>query len=169
MRWMMYRWWCEDGGDKAWWVIESVFLCSPDKGFWASTPRHAQTAGNLGFAMQFNAETLLHSHSSAFLGRIVSIVTKGKVTPFFPREKPNVKHSIAGYLRLPRPTPASALMRLLGTPLAICPSIMTRYEDAASSLWWLLQTSASVQCHKAFNRWDRSLMTLSGWGRKVLL
>ena len=35
MRWMMYRWWCEGGGDRAWWVIESVFLRSPDKGFWA--------------------------------------------------------------------------------------------------------------------------------------
>ena len=31
----MYGWWSEDGGDKAWWVIESVFLGSPDKGFWA--------------------------------------------------------------------------------------------------------------------------------------
>ena len=44
----------------AWWVIESVFLRSPDKGFWASTPRHAQMAGDLGFAVQFNAETLWH-------------------------------------------------------------------------------------------------------------
>ena len=35
MRWMMYRWWCEGGGDRAWWVIERVFLRSPDKGFWA--------------------------------------------------------------------------------------------------------------------------------------
>ena len=36
MRWNeMYRWWCEGGGDRAWWVIESVFLRSPDKGFWA--------------------------------------------------------------------------------------------------------------------------------------
>ena len=25
------------------------------------------------------------------------------VTPFIPRERPNVKHAIAGYLRLPRP------------------------------------------------------------------
>ena len=35
MRWMMFRWWCEGGGDRAWWVIKSVFLRSPDKGFWA--------------------------------------------------------------------------------------------------------------------------------------
>ena len=42
-------------------------------------------------------------------GRIVP-----RVTPFIPpRERPNVKHSNAGYLRLPRPTPAPALMREL--------------------------------------------------------
>ena len=35
MRWMMYRWWCEGGSDRAWLVIESVFLRSPDKGYWA--------------------------------------------------------------------------------------------------------------------------------------
>ena len=35
MRWMMHRWWCEGGGDRAWWVIERVFLRSPDKGSWA--------------------------------------------------------------------------------------------------------------------------------------
>ena len=35
MRWMMYRWWCEGGGDRAWWVIESVSLRSPNKWFWA--------------------------------------------------------------------------------------------------------------------------------------
>ena len=35
------------------------------------------------------------------------------VTPFIPRERPNVKHAIAGYLRLPQPTPALALMREL--------------------------------------------------------
>ena len=32
------------------------------------------------------------------------------VTPFIPRGRPNVKHAIAGYLRLPQPTPAPALM-----------------------------------------------------------
>ena len=44
-------------------------------------------------------------------GRIVPRVTIGRVTPFIPRERPNVKHAIASYLRLPRPTPAPALMR----------------------------------------------------------
>ena len=61
MRWVMYILWCEGGGEKAWWVIESVLLRSPDKGFLGmsrgSTPRHAQTAGDFGFAVQFNSET----------------------------------------------------------------------------------------------------------------
>ena len=35
------------------------------------------------------------------------------VTPFIPRVRPNVKHAIAVYLRLPQPTPAPALMREL--------------------------------------------------------
>ena len=35
MRWMMYRWWCEGGGDRAWWIIERVILRLPNKGFWA--------------------------------------------------------------------------------------------------------------------------------------
>ena len=41
-------------------------------------------------------------------------VTIGRVAPFIRRVRPNViKHAIAGYLRLPRPTPAHALMRVL--------------------------------------------------------
>ena len=35
------------------------------------------------------------------------------VTPFIPRERPNVKYAIAGYLMLPQPTSAPALMRVL--------------------------------------------------------
>ena len=35
MKCMLYRWWGEGVGDRAWRVIESVFLRSPDKGFWA--------------------------------------------------------------------------------------------------------------------------------------
>ena len=44
----------------SWWAIESVFLCSPDKGYghvWGSTPGHALTAGDLGLAVQFDAGT----------------------------------------------------------------------------------------------------------------
>ena len=33
-----------------------------------STPRHAQTAGDLGFAVQFNAETPWHLAQLAILG-----------------------------------------------------------------------------------------------------
>ena len=36
-----------------------------------------------------------------------------RVTPFIPRERPNVKHAIDGNLRLAQPTPAPALMREL--------------------------------------------------------
>ena len=76
------------------------------------------------------------SRSSAILGRI---------TPFIPHEKPNViKHAIAGYLRLPWPTPAPAPCgfcigsaverRNQGTPLTIRSKIVARYEEAAAPL-----------------------------------
>ena len=81
-----------------------------------STPGHAQTAGDLGFAVQFNADTSWRS--SAILGPDSPQSNNRKdnslwVTPFIPRERPNVKHAIAGYLRLPQPTPAPTLMREL--------------------------------------------------------
>ena len=74
------------------------------------SPRHAQTAGNLGLAMQFIAETRTAPLSS---GRIVPGVTIGRVTIFIQRERSNVKHSITGYLSLPQPTPVRVLMREL--------------------------------------------------------
>ena len=70
-----------------------------------SIPRHAQTAGDLGFAVQFNAETLWH-----FAQSNNSKDNSLWVTPFIPRERPDVKHAIADYLRLPQPTPAPAPM-----------------------------------------------------------
>ena len=45
-------------GDGAWWVIESFFLVLGMSRVY--TPRHAQTAGDLSFAVQFNDETLWH-------------------------------------------------------------------------------------------------------------
>ena len=65
-------WWCEGRGDRAWWVIESIFLSSPDKGFWAclgdlppDMPRRPKTWVSL-------CNLLLKlrgiSHSSAILG-----------------------------------------------------------------------------------------------------
>ena len=157
MRWMMYRWWCEGGGDRAWWVIESVFLRSPDKGFWACLgdipPDMARRPETWVFPVQFNAETLWHFRSSAILGSDSPQSNNRKdnslwVTPFIPRERHTVKHAIPGYLRLPQPTSAPALMWVLhrlrcwaeepGTPLAIRPKIMARYEEAAAALGWLL-------------------------------
>ena len=44
-------------------------------------------------------------------GRIVPRVTVGRAILYIPRERSNVKYSIAGYLRLPQPTPAPALMQ----------------------------------------------------------
>ena len=122
MRWMMYRWWCEGGGDRAWWVIESVFLRSPDKGFWAclgdippDMPRRPETWVSLYNLMM---KLCGISRSSAILGSDSPKCNNRKdhslwVTPFISRERPNVKHAIAGYLRLPRPTSAPALMRVL--------------------------------------------------------
>ena len=83
------------------------------------TPRHAQTAGDLSLAVQFNDWHFCGiSRSSAILGSDSPQSNNRKdpslwVTPFIPRERPNVKHAIAGYLRLPRPTSALALMRVL--------------------------------------------------------
>ena len=71
-----------------------------------STPRHAQTAGNLGFAVQFNAEIPWLDSPQSNNRKDNSLW----VTPFIPRERPNVKHAIAGYLRLPQLAPAPALM-----------------------------------------------------------
>ena len=54
MRWMMYRWWCEGRGDRAWWVIESVFFRSPDKGFWACL-------GDISGRINNNCVLILHT------------------------------------------------------------------------------------------------------------
>ena len=120
MRWMMYRWWCEGGGDRAWWVIESVFLRSPNKGFWAclgdlptDIPRRPETWVSLCNLM---LELCGISRSSAILGSDSpqSNNRKGNPIHIIPRERPNVlKHAIAGYLRLSQPTLAPALMREL--------------------------------------------------------
>ena len=98
---------CEGGGDRAWWVIESVFLRSPDTGFWAclgdlppDMPRRPETWVSL-----CNLMLKLRSiwRSSAILGSDGPQSNNSKnnslwVTPFIPRERHNVKHAIAGYL-----------------------------------------------------------------------
>ena len=76
----MMKWWW---GDRAWWVIESVFLHSLDKGLLGmfSTCSDGQ---KYGFALQNTV--------SLSLGQIILRVTKAEVTPFVSRERPNVKH-----------------------------------------------------------------------------
>ena len=161
MRWndvqMMWGW-----GDRAWWVIESVFLRSLDKVFWAclgdppsDMPRRPENWISLCNLM---LKLRGISRNPAILGSNSPQSNNRKdnslwVTPFIQRERPNVKHAIASYLRLPRPTSVPALMRELhwcescistavrrrnqGTPLAIRPKIMASYEEATASLGWL--------------------------------
>ena len=50
-------------------------------------------------------------------GRIDPRITIERVTPLIPRERPNGKHSFAGYW-LPQPTPAPALRTALATQLS---------------------------------------------------
>ena len=94
--------------------MESVFRRSLEKGFWAclgdlppDIPRLPETWATVCNLMLALRTTLLSS------GRIVPRVTIVRVTPFIPRDRTNVRHSNAGYSRLPRPTPAPALMRVL--------------------------------------------------------
>ena len=51
-----------------------------------STPRHAQTAEDFGFAVHLNAETAFRA-APLSLGWIVPRETIGRVTPFILREK----------------------------------------------------------------------------------
>ena len=129
---------------------ENVYLRLPDKGFWAlgdlplDMPRRLETWVSLCNLM---LKLCGISCSSAILGSDSPQSNNRKdnslwLTPFIPRERPTVKHAIAGYFRLPQPTPAPALMRELpverrnqGTPLAIRPKIMARYEEAAA---WMI-------------------------------
>ena len=111
----MYRCWWKGGGDRAWLVIWSVFICSPDKGFWiclwdllTDMPRRSETWVSLCKLML----KLAFCTTPLSSGRIVPRVTIAGVTLFIPRERPNVQHSI-GYSRLPQPSPAPALMREL--------------------------------------------------------
>ena len=104
------RWWCDGGGDRAWWVIESVFLRSPDKGVLSMsrgyTPRRPETWVSLCNLM---LKLFVNTRSSAILGSDSPQSNNRKdhslwVTPFIPRERPYVKHAIAGHLGLTRGT-----------------------------------------------------------------
>ena len=126
-----------------------------------STPRHAQTAGDLGFAVQFNAGI---SHSSAILGSDDPQRNNRKGNSIHSQcERPNViKHAIA------------ALAPLLsgGTRVHHWQSARRLWPDTRRLQLLLDDCCRLVLLHKAvtaFNRRNRSLMTLSGWGRKILL
>ena len=149
---MMWEW--------GWWGMVgywSVFICSPDNGFWACLggipPDIPRRPESWVWLCNLRLKLCGISRSSVILGWDSPQSNNRKdnslwVAPFIPRERFNVKHVIAGYLRLPRPTPAPALMRVLlrlpcwgrnqSTPLAIRPQIMARYEEAAAALGWLL-------------------------------
>ena len=116
MRWMMYRWLFEGGGDRAWWVIESVFLRSPNKGCWTCL-------GDLSLEMPRRPETCVSlcnlmlklcgiSRGSAILGSDSPQRNNSKGNSIHPLwETQYQQHAIA--TTLPRPTPAPALMREL--------------------------------------------------------
>ena len=144
MRWMMYRWWCESGGDRAWWVIESVFLRSPDKGFWACL-------GDLPPDMPRRPEiwVLLCNSMLKLCGISRSSAILGSDSPQSNNRKDLMPtHVIVGYLRLPRLHQrmhwcgccigSAVEQRNQGIPLAIRPKIMARYEEATAALGWLL-------------------------------
>ena len=151
------------------------------------TPRHAQTAGDLSFAVQFNAEnaeTRCISRSSAILGSDIPQSNNRKdnflwETPFIPRDRPDVKR----YCRLFKATPAyiSASTDAGGAlaPLLRGGTRVRRWQSARR-LWpdtRRLQLPLDDCCrlvlrtmpYTASSRRNRSLMTLPRGGRKVLL
>ena len=102
-------------GDRAWRVIESVFLRLPDKGFWAclgellpDMPRQLETWVSLCNSM---LKLRGISHSFAILESDIPGVTIARVTLFILIERPHVNYT--GYLRLPQPTQVPTLMRVL--------------------------------------------------------
>ena len=113
-------------------------------------------------------------------GRIVPRVTIRRVTPFIPRETPNVQ---TRYCRLFRATmPYTSACTAAGAALALLLSGETRVRhwQSARRLWPAtrrLQLPLDDCCRlvlpynalTAFNRRNSSLITLPGWGRKVLL
>ena len=120
----------------AWWVIESVFLRSPDKGFWACLEDIPPDGRGCNLMLKLcgilRSSAILGSDSPQSNHREDNSIW---VTPFIPRERPNVKHAIAGSLWLPRPTSALALMP--GAALAPLLSGGTRVHhwQSARRLW----------------------------------
>ena len=67
------------------------------------------------------------------------------ITPFIPREKPNVKNAIAGYWRLPQPTPAPALMRM---PIVNKIEIITIHTTLTLFIDSHSRTDTAWHCHR---------------------
>ena len=165
----------------------NVSLHSPDKGIWAflgdippDMPRRLVT-----WVLLCNLMLKLCgiSRSSAILGSDSPQSNNRKdhslwVTPFIPRERPNVKHAIAGYLRLPPPTSAPALMQVLhwlrcwaeepGYTTGNPPEDNSQIRGGCSCLWmiavdWCFHTMP----YTASNRRNRSLMTPPDGGKST--
>ena len=113
-------------------------------------------------------------------GGIVPRVTIGRVTPFNPRERPNAD---TRYCRLFKATTAYisiALMRVLhwlrcwaeepGYATGNPPGNYGQIRGGCSGPWMIaVDQRLRTMPYTAFNKQIRSLMTLPGWGRKVLL
>ena len=103
-------------------LLRAFSFARPIRGFWAclgdippDMPRRPEIGVSLCNLMLKLCGIL---RSSAILGSDSPRSNNRKdhslwVTPFIPRERLNVRRAIAGYLRLPRPTSAQALMRVL--------------------------------------------------------
>ena len=99
MRWMMYRWWCEGGADRAWWVIESVF--------------HQRCPATWVPLCNLMLKLRGISHSSAILGSDSRHSNNRKGNSIHSTGDTHCQTLYCRYLRLPRPTPAPALMQEL--------------------------------------------------------
>ena len=133
---MMMLWW----GDRAWWVIESVFLRLPDKGFWArlgylppDMPRRPETWVSLCNLM---LKLRGISHSSAILGSDSPQSNNRKVTQDLMSNTllPVIKATTAYNSACTDARAAFAPLFSGGTRVCQCPKIMARYEAAAASL-----------------------------------
>ena len=125
--------------------------------------------------MRFNAETPVAFRTARpSSGRIVPRATITRVTPFIPRERPNGEH----YCRLFKTTTAYASVCTdAGAALAplLSGGTRVRHWQSARRLWpdtRRLQRPLNFCCRLCRTmpcRQNRSLLTLRGWGQKVLL
>ena len=135
-----------------------------------STPRHAQTAQTW-----VSLCNLLLAFRTAPLssGWIIHRETKGRVTPFIPRVRDLMSSNTL--LPISASTDAGAALAPLlsgGTRVHHWQSARRLWPDTRRLQLLLDDCCRLVLLYKAvtaFNRRNRSLMTLSGWGRKILL